>query len=249
MCIEARQPHDLVDHVGGVVEHDHAARAEQRPFRDAAFVVEQAALRLLAVQDRDGRASRDARLERAAGPHPASELVHEVLQREAHRHFVVPRFLYVPADREQLCPGALGAGERHRLVPRRPMCDDVRHDGECLHIVDRRRHTEDAEGGGERRLDAGVTALALDRAHERRFFAADVRSRALVQVDLAHSQRFGGGRFGEGLLHDGERLGELPADIDVGDVRLDRVHRDERALEQRVRCPAHDLAVLERPGL
>src|SRR3989440_9297971 len=42
--VETGEPHDLVDHVRRVVEHDDASRAEHRAPLDDALVVEQAAL-------------------------------------------------------------------------------------------------------------------------------------------------------------------------------------------------------------
>jgi len=68
-------------------------------------------------------------------------------------------------------------------------------------------------------------------------------------MDLDLAQRAGGVGLGERPLHDGQRLGELAADVDVAHFGLDRMHRDQGALEQRVRGPAHDLPVLERPRL
>jgi len=57
------------------------------------------------------------------------------------------------------------------------------------------------------------------------------------------AEHTGGGRLGEGPLHDRPRLGELAADVDVDHLGLNRVGRDGGALEQRVRRPAHDLPV------
>src|SRR5207237_9632171 len=110
---------------------------------------------------------------------------------------------------------ALGRGERQLFVPGGALGEDVRHGGEGLDVVDRGGHAEHAGGGGERRLDPRVTALPLDGVHERRLFAADVRPRAAVHMNLDVTEHTGGPRFGEGLLHDGQRLGELAADVDV----------------------------------
>src|SRR5207249_1021078 len=45
--VEPGQSHDLVDHVGRIVEHDHAAGPEHRAFLDYALVVEETAVGLL----------------------------------------------------------------------------------------------------------------------------------------------------------------------------------------------------------
>src|SRR5206468_8107760 len=67
----------------------HAARAEHRALRHSALVVERAGLGLCAIQNRHRRATGDAGLEGAAGPHPAAQLVQQVLEREPHRQLVV----------------------------------------------------------------------------------------------------------------------------------------------------------------
>src|SRR5207237_7259510 len=46
-----------------------------------------------------------------------------------------------------------------------------------------------------------------------------------------------------------ERLGELAADVDVAGLGADGMATDGASLDQRVRRPAHDLAILERPRL
>src|SRR5439155_4956455 len=67
--VETRQPHDLIDHIGRIVEHDYPTGAEHRALLDDTFVIQQAALGLFAVQYPDRRAAGDACLECAAGPH------------------------------------------------------------------------------------------------------------------------------------------------------------------------------------
>src|SRR3989449_11435858 len=66
MGVEARQPHDLIDHVGRVIKHDHAARAKHRALLDDALVVEEACFGLFTRQNRHGGATGYAGLERAA---------------------------------------------------------------------------------------------------------------------------------------------------------------------------------------
>jgi hypothetical protein len=63
------------------------------------------------------------------------------------------------------------------------------------------------------------------------------------------SEDAGGVRLLDRRVHLLQRLGELAADVDVGGLGADRVGGDGGALDQRVRRPPHDLAVLERAGL
>ncbi len=70
-----------------------------------------------------------------------------------------------------------------------------------------------------------------------------------MQMDLDRAEHARGVRLRERPLHDRPGLGELAADVDVRHLGADRVCRDRGALEERVRRPPHDFAVLERPGL
>src|SRR5690606_1372712 len=111
----------------------------------------------------------------------------------------------------------------------------------------------EAGHGRERRLDAGVAALSLDRVHQGGFLAADVRARSPMQGDLdpvarAHgvgAQHAVGICLFHGAGHHGPGLGEFPADVDVAPLRADRVGRQRAPFDQSVRGPPHDLAVLE----
>src|SRR2546425_10730673 len=128
--VEPGESHDLVDHVGRIVDHDHATGPEHRAFLDYALVVEETALGLLAVQDRHRRAPGDTRLERPARGHPPAHVVEQVFEREAHRDFVVARLLHVAADGEQLGAGAFRRRERQSLVPGRSLLEDERRSEE-----------------------------------------------------------------------------------------------------------------------
>ena len=111
----------------------------------------------------------------------------------------------------------------------------------------------------ERRLDARVAALALDRVHQRGLFAADVRARPAVDARCRSAcplpKTFGAERRPwrrpppRAAVMIAERLGELAADVDVAALGPDGVRRDGAALDELVRRPAHDLAVLEGAGL
>ena len=58
------------------------------------------------------------------------------------------------------------------------------HGAERFHVVDDRGASIQADDGGEGRLDARVAALAFERFHQRRFFAAFVGARAGVRAEL-----------------------------------------------------------------
>jgi len=55
-----------------------------------------------------------------------------------------------------------------------------------------------------------------------------------MQMDLDGAEHVRRIRLGERPLHDRPRLGELAANVDVGDLGADRVGGDRGAFEQRV---------------
>src|SRR3954471_19526888 len=76
-----------------------------------------------------------------------------------------------------------------RLPPVRAALNDQRHVRERLDVVDQRRPLVEALDRRERRLQARVAALALERVEQRRLLAADVRARAAVHDPLERVAR------------------------------------------------------------
>ncbi len=109
------------------------------------------------------------------------------------------------------------------------------------------------DGGEVRRLDAREAALALERLEQRRLLAADVGAGAGVHDDV---EREAGAEdvaphraVGVGLvqrrLQALEPQGELAAEVDEGLGDLQRVGRDQHALEDLVRVALDEHVVLE----
>jgi hypothetical protein len=131
------------------------------------------------------------------------------------------------------------------------------HVGERLDIVDDRRAAVETDDGRERRPQARLGALALERLQERRLLARLVGAGAAVHVDLAvvpaaqdvRAQEPPGAGLGDrGLEHGGDVL-ELAADVDVADLRADGITRDRHALDDEVRVPLQQHVILEGAGL
>jgi hypothetical protein len=157
----------------------------------------------------------------------------------------------VAADAEQLGAAVfLGtkAGEPFRAVQH-----DERHIAQRLDVVDRGRALVKTGHCGERRLDAGLCALPLERFDERRLLAGFVRPGAAVHVNIAVEAaaenvaakipgliRALDLRF-QNLLN----VIELAANIDVGDLCADRVAGDRATLDKEVRVALHQNVVLE----
>src|SRR5262249_60646880 len=70
-----------------------------------------------------------------------------------------------------------------------------------------------------------------------------------MERDLDTAEELRLARLAERLRQHFVFLRVLAADVDEAVLRLDRVRRDQTALEQPVRDLEHDLAVLERPRL
>ena len=104
----------------------------------------------------------------------------------------------------------------------------------------------------------GLPRLPSMRVHQRGLFAADVRAGALVHVDVDASCRVpiafvprmpAAYASLSAVFHPRDRLRELAADVDVARLGADRVGADRAPLDEGVRRPAHDLAILERARL
>ena len=137
--------------------------------------------------------------------------------------------------------------------PRGPLAHDGRHRREALRVVDGRRLAVQAGGGRERRLEARLAGLALERLEQAHLLAADVGAGADegVQIEVdARTEDVAAEQAGRvGLLHGGletrYRLAEkFPADVVVADARPHGVAADCHALDDRVRVVAQDVAVV-----
>ena len=191
----------------------------------------------------------------------AAQVVQEVLEREAHLDFVVPRARHVAAHRAELGAGALGiVGARHLLVPVGAVHQDVRYRGQRLDVVDRRRLAEHARhcagNGGLMRGLPRFPSMEFMRAvsSPQMYAPAPLCTYMSIRSPRAHRVAAEDARgvraSAERRLHALERLGELAADVDVASSpRRWRRRRDGAPFDQSVRGPPHDLAVLERAGL
>src|ERR1700674_1516586 len=96
----------------------------------------------------------------------------------------MPRSLDVTRDREN--HGAPGIHGTQSGKPRGALAHDRGHGSEALRIVDGGRLAEQAEVGGERRLEARLAGLALEGLEQCGFLTADIRPRTDegVQIEI-----------------------------------------------------------------
>ncbi len=122
---------------------------------------------------------------------------------------------------------------------------DVVHDG--------RAHIKAQDRWEIRRLDARIGALAFQRFDQAGFLPANVSARAAVQVDFqivtaaknTFPEEVFCARFRQRTVQDSRPLDKLAADVDVGQVDVVGVARDDHALDHLVRVFVKDLFVFE----
>ena len=159
-------------------------------------------------------------------------------------------------DREDHRAARVGGAELRE--PFRPLTQDRGDRRVALCVVDGRRLTVETEGSRERRLEARLALLALERLEQRGLFTADVgagaHERVEVEVDAAALYVLAEQPRLVGLLHGGleARNGfaeELATDVVVADGRAHGVGTERHPLDQRVRIETQDVAVVAGTGL
>ncbi len=240
----------------GVVNHDHGRGPQVRAERaDGGIVQHRIESLVVRHNKRGGRSRRHDGFDRPIVYDPAALSVDQVAEGFAEGQFVVARLLDAPGEREDFDARAVGGP--HRLVPVRAVGEDERDVGERLDVVDDGRLAVQTERGRERRADARLAALAFERFHQRGLFAADVRARAEVGVNVKRivcaeefvAEETGLLHFGDLLVEEARHPPELAAQINVDRVRADRVGGNRHALQKLEGILLHDLAVLERARL
>ncbi len=170
-----------VDHAGGVVHDDHAARAHERAHGGERLVVD----RHVEELGGDAAARRAAgldRLERPAVDDPAADVEDDLAQRRAHRDLYQAGVDDPAGEGEDL--GALALLGADAGEPVAAVADDRGDVGEGLDVVDERRTAPQTRDGRVRRARAAAAAAALDRRDQRGLLAADERAGAEPHLDL-----------------------------------------------------------------
>src|SRR4029077_20311854 len=170
---------------------------------------------------RGRRAAGNHRLQLPTFRRTTAVLEDQFLEIDAHRELVHAGSLHVAGDAVELRPRVLRDAEA--FEPFRPVLDDQRHARERLHVLDDRRPAKRADHRGERRLDARLAAMTLDRLDESRLLAADVRAGTSSDGDIevestakdVLAEVAALARFGESFLKDRRAVVELAADVDV----------------------------------
>ena len=126
------------------------------------------------------------------------------------------------------------------------------HNGNCFNVCHGGGAAVEADARGERRLQARLALLALQRLNKSSFLAADVRPRPAMHVNVEivaaagrvladHASLV---RLRNRFLQPARFVRELSADVDVGGLGVHGGSNDEAALQQLHRVVPHDFAVL-----
>src|SRR4029077_10141398 len=144
-----------------------------------------------------------------------------------------------------------------RLEPGTAALDDVRQVAERLDVVDDRRLPVEALDRRKGRLEPRLAPQSLERVDQRRLLTADVRPGAAVHDHLAvetaaedvPADQPGAARLLDRALEEQTLVVVLAADVDERGAHLQRVGRDEQALDELVRALVDQVAVFEARGL
>src|ERR1700722_3154321 len=194
-------------------------------------------------------AARLERFQRATLPHATALLLEEFADRRPEEHLVVPWAVDVTAGAEHASPGTLLGSER--LEPLAAARDDVRHVAERLNVVDDSRLTVETLDCGKRRLEPRLTAEPFERLDERRLLAADVCAGTAVHDDVAVEAAAEDvladvarrPRLLDRALEEQALIVVLAADVDEGRVHLERIRRDQQALDELGRALVDEVGV------
>ena len=228
------------------------------PSIEPAFAIESKSygeVEVVLREDRRARAAGEPQLDLAARRRAAGEVVDDLARGHAEHDLVVAGPLDVARDGDELRAGRVLDADLRVLLAAH--LHDVRDGHQRLDVVDERRALEEALVGGERRLQARVAALALERVEQRGLLAADVGARAAVHDEAEVEARAedvlpevaGLVGLGQRGVEDVGLLLVLAADVDERAGRAGREGGDDDALDERVRRLRDELAVLERAGL
>src|SRR5262249_53515274 len=140
--------------------------------------------------------------------------------------------------------------------PINPALDDVRYAGQCLDIVDDGRLAKQALYGRKGWLDSRPSPLPFEAFQEACLFAANVRARTAVQINV--ERKIGPQdvlpeeaivvTLADGPIERAIGAAELVAEIDISGVAPDGVGRNDDSLEDLMRIVLHQDAVIESAG-
>ena len=244
---EGDEEHAHIQHADRLVEEDKPAAAEKHAF-----------LTVGVQGEREIEASADDAGERAAGlealvdlaiAHSAGVLLKRLADGGPKGNFHTAGPL--DAAREGKHLGALLFGGAYRAPPGGAVAHNHGRVGVRLDVVDVGRLVPETSLSGERGLDAGHAAVAVDRVDQPSLFAADVGACAeeddqfeiVAGAEDVLPDETLGARLFDRFLHAGEGERVFVADVDVAFVRVGGEGGDQHPFDDDVRVAFHEDAV------
>src|ERR1035441_2638627 len=214
---------------------------------------------LASFQDFRGRTARNDGFQLATVAETAAKIFVKkqfAQSRLAYFNLVIAGVLALAAQADDACAGIVRRAKFRKA--RAAHRDDVFYVAQRLDVVDDgRAHPQSQHGWKIRRLDARIGPLAFKRFDEAGFFAANVSTRAAMNV---HLQIVAGAEnifteeiflagFLECAVQNLRAFGHLAANVNVGELHVICEARDDHALDELMRILVNDLAVLDRARL
>lgn len=183
VLVEAGEAADRADDVGALIHDDDRRGAEAGLAVLQGVEVHELGVAGFLGEDGGGGAAGDDGFEVVpAAADTAAVLLDQFFERDGHFFFDRARVIDVAGDAEEF--GACIALAAEAVEPVGPAAGDGWGNGDGLDVGDCRGATEQADGGGEWRLQAWLSGLAFERFDEGSFFSTDVRAHAAVDVDV-----------------------------------------------------------------
>ena len=218
--VEAGQVEGCGHHAGSLVKDNDAAGAQPRAGLGHRVEIH-GHIPVILGEIGCGCAARDAGLEGAGGAHAAGRAVDDPAQSHAQRELEAFRMPHMTADAEQLAAGGLRRGGQP-FPPGRAMIDDGRYVGQGLDIVDYGWLSPQAFDRRKGRFGAGIGPDSFQGVDQGCFFAADIASGRLVQINF-QAESAGKDVFAEqsGLVSVADALPQVPGSLFVAAANKD----------------------------
>src|SRR6516162_257 len=254
VSIEMHNAASHVDHAGIFVDDHHAARTEH----GAGFgygVVVHGHIDFVSLEERAGAAAGNNRFQFFAARNTTRHLVDELFHVHAQGNFVDAGLIDVPGDTKE----ARAAVFRRAAIGIRFAAfeNDRRNGAKSFDVVDDGRAAVKSDDRRKGRLDAGISALAFEGFHERRFFATLVGARAGMDDELEIetgtedilaqiAARIG---FRDSGVHKVQDIAVFATNVNETVMGANGAARDNNAFDQLVRVHFHQRAILAGTGL
>ncbi len=237
------------------IGNEECPRAETNAFCPRRSVIN-GNIEKIAVDDGSRRATRQRHVECRTGLHATTEIVNNLAQGQPKRRFKQPGAVHMPQQGVQFCTRAPVAGTEF-VIPFCPVPQNGRHVGKSFHIVNHGRFAAKTADGGIWRAHARLAAPPFQRFQQGGFFAANVRPRPAMDVNMERKIAAGNivAEFAvRHCLFDGKfqhvcLCGIFAADVNVAFARTDGISGNCHTFQQQMGIAVHQHPVFKHQRL